>query len=249
MFASACSSASAALRRKPTALRSKNASSRRYTRSRADFPDTTYGSTVGEYGRCASRVATVSVPSPSCMRIALIASSAAWLLPTIRYFVCSVTLSMVRVPSVVLVEPHRLARHRAVEQRLGLGDDAVEVADRDVGAGEPADEAHRRQEASEPVQHAEHFLVHRAAVPAEADRAIDDAERAHAAERVDERVDRERAEGLDLDEADLLAGVARLVDRVLRGAGHAAQRHDREVGVVEPVLLDQRRIAAAEAPR
>jgi hypothetical protein len=125
----------------------------------------------------------------------------------------------------------------------------MEMPDRDVGAGQAADEAHRRNVAPEAIQHAHGLLVHRPAVPAEADRTVDHAQRLDLVQRLQQRLDREGAEGLDLDQADLLAGIARLVDRILGGAGHAAQGHDRVVGAVEAVFLDQRREAAAEALR
>src|SRR5208283_4619279 len=87
---------------------------------------------VGEYGRCASRVSSASVPRESIMRMAAAASSAAWLLPTMRYLLC-----MLR--SVVLVQPDRLLRAaplRFARQRDGAGEMLVG----DVGAGEPANE-------------------------------------------------------------------------------------------------------------
>src|ERR1035441_10945281 len=122
---------------------------------------------VGEYGSRLSRVTSARLPSGSCMRIALTASNAAWLLPTTRYWACTM------VSSIAFVDPDRFGRRGAAQQRLGLFDDSVEMLHRDICPGESADEARRRNLATEPVEHAQRLLEHRSAVPAEDDRKIE----------------------------------------------------------------------------
>src|ERR1035437_7550095 len=126
---------------------------------------------VGEYGSRLSRVTSARLPSGSCMRMALTASSAAWLLPTTRYWACTM------VSSIAFVDPDRLGRRGTVKQSLGLFDDPVEMLHRDVGPGGSADEARDRNGATEPVKRALGLLEHRPAVPAERDRTVDHAHR------------------------------------------------------------------------
>src|ERR1700686_3738493 len=101
------------------------------------------------------------------MRMALTASSAAWLLPTTRYWACTM------VSSIAFVDPDLLGRRGTVKQRLGLFDDPVEMLPRDIGPGEAPDENRRRNGATEPVKRALSLLEHRPAVPAERDRTVD----------------------------------------------------------------------------
>src|ERR1035441_3332073 len=196
---------------------------------------------VGEYGSRLSRVTSARLPSGSCMRIALTASNAAWLLPTTRYWACTM------VSSIAFVDPDRFGRRGAAQQRLGLFDDPVEMLHRDISPGESADEARRRDGAAEPVKRALRLLEHRSAVPAESDGTVDHPHRLDPGQRRHQRLDRERAKGLDLDDPDALPGRALLIHRILGGAGHAAERHQRELGVFHAVFLDQRREGPTEA--
>src|ERR1019366_9211291 len=147
---------------------------------------------VGEYGSRLSRVTSARLPSGSCMRMALMASSAAWLLPTTRYWACTI------VSSIAFIDPDRLGRRGTVKQRLGLFDDPVEMLHRDIGAGESDYKARRRNVATEPVEHALRLLEHRSAVPAERDGTVDHAHRLDPRQCLHQRLDGERAKGLDL---------------------------------------------------
>src|SRR3974390_1085191 len=192
---------------------------------------------VGEWGRCASRVSSVGPPSVSIIRMAATASIAAWLEPTIRYLLCI---------SVVLVQPDRLLR--AAELRLTCErDGAREMLGGDVGASESADEADGGNLFAGEVERAQRLLIDRAGIPTEAHRAVDDADPIDLGKRGRHRFDREWTECLHLDQSDPLARLARGVDGILCGARHAADGDQRRVGVVEAILLDQRRMIAAEA--
>src|SRR3990172_11023733 len=99
------------------------------------------------------------------MRIAASASSAAWLLPTRRYLACSMS-------AIALVQPHRCERLRAGERLRGRLEGARKMFDREIGSGQAADEAHRRDALRQHCQGAEHVLMQRARVPAEAHRTV-----------------------------------------------------------------------------
>ena len=56
-----------------------------------------------------------------------------------------------------------------------------------------------------------------------------------------QRLHRKRPEQPHLQQADRLALIAHRIDRVARGAAHAAHRHDDDARAVAAVALDQRR--------
>src|SRR5450759_3508199 len=172
-------------------------------------------------------------------RIAVAASRAAWLLPTIMYLLCMAL-------SIVLIQPDRLVGSAAPFQFARERDGASEMLDGDIGAGKTADKADGRNGFSGLVESAQCLLIDGAAIPAKAHRAIDDANTIDFGECGHHRLQRERPKGLDLDEADGFAFIAGYVDRIRGRAGHAADSDKRIVGVVEPIFLDQRRVIAAK---
>ena len=117
----------------------------------------------------------------------------------------------------------------------------------DIGAGQPANETDGGDRFAGVIEGAWRLLVDWPGIPAEADRAVDHTDTADFGERARHHRERERPERLDLDQTDWFALVARDINRVLGGAGHAADGHQRIVGVVESIFLDQRRVIVVDA--
>src|SRR3990172_8061291 len=144
-------------------------------------------------------------------RIAVAASNAAWLLPTIMYLLCMML-------SIVLIQPDRFVGGMAPFRLAHKRDGASEMLNGDVGTGKTADKADGRNGSAGVVERPQGLLIDRPAIPAKAHRTIDDANTFHLRQCGNHRLQRERPESLDLDEARRLALATGDVDRILGGA-------------------------------
>src|SRR3990172_8107724 len=109
----------------------------------------------------------------------------------------------------------------ALRSGRGLVDDAGDVVGGDIEVGEAVDVAEDGDAADLGLERPE-FDGHGAAVPAEADGAVDDADGLLTLEGLDEALLREGPEEAELHQADLDAFVALGIDDGLGGAGGGA---------------------------
>src|ERR1700690_4232542 len=96
--------------------------------------------------------------------------------------------------SIVLVQPYRLVGIATPLQLARQRDSAPEMLDREVGAGQTADEADGRNGFTGVVERAQGILIDGAAIPAKAHRTVDHADPFHLGERGYHGLQRERAE-------------------------------------------------------